>query len=451
MDRARPRRQHGRFHLEQPGANPADGGAARGDPAPRRPDLPARGPGHGQDHAGAGHGPRVGLGPGGAQPVVRPGARIQTRRRDSAVSSRCLPPANRAKGRGWRSTPRSTTARWWWSGRNGSGRCSNGTGFKWRCGGSMTHEGTYASKAKARGRKKSSETFGSWLSEAEWILAVDTATETLALALFDGQRVVAETVLAGADAPYGRAGARGRGTAAPDGREAGGDPRGGRGARAGFLHRAADRDGVRGGFRRSAQSSGYTASPPSRSSSGLSRRPRRIWWRSCAPGGGGSPGAPTGPRRGKWKAAGEPRVSTWEELAAEAPKRARVCGEIDRAGKAALAKRRDLKIAPPHRNTRRAGVLAEMTAEHWRDPETRPMMLQPIYLDSIQRKGGRAVAVSTAYPGPRSPCPPVARSGRRRGELPSPGINREKESTSILPHGRGCRTMGKTSILKANG
>src|SRR4030042_1549028 len=56
----------------------------------------------------------------------------------------------------------------------------------------MTREGTYASKAKARGRKKSSETFGSWLSEAEWILAVDTATETLSLALFDGHRVVAE-------------------------------------------------------------------------------------------------------------------------------------------------------------------------------------------------------------------------------------------------------------------
>jgi tRNA threonylcarbamoyladenosine biosynthesis protein TsaB len=89
---------------------------------------------------------------------------------------------------------------------------------------------------------------------------------------------------------------------------------------------------------------------------------------------------------GKWKAAGEPSVSTWEELAAVAPKRARICGEIDRAGKAALAKRRDLKIAPPHRNSRRAGVLAELAAEHWRDPETRPMMLQPIYLDSIRKE-----------------------------------------------------------------
>jgi tRNA threonylcarbamoyladenosine biosynthesis protein TsaB len=57
----------------------------------------------------------------------------------------------------------------------------------------MKREETYASKAKARGRKKSSEPFGSWLSEAEWILAIDTATDALALALYDGHRVVAES------------------------------------------------------------------------------------------------------------------------------------------------------------------------------------------------------------------------------------------------------------------
>ncbi len=84
----------------------------------------------------------------------------------------------------------------------------------------------------------------------------------------------------------------------------------------------------------------------------------------------------------KWKAAGEPLVLTWEELAANAPRRARVCGEIDRQGKAALAKRRDLKFAPPHRNARRAGALAEIAAERLRDPGTRPMILQPIYLNT---------------------------------------------------------------------
>ena len=85
---------------------------------------------------------------------------------------------------------------------------------------------------------------------------------------------------------------------------------------------------------------------------------------------------------GKWKASGDALVLSWDELAANAPRRARICGEIDRAGKAALAKRRDLRFAPPHRNIRRAGALAEMTAERLRDPATRPMILQPIYLNS---------------------------------------------------------------------
>jgi tRNA threonylcarbamoyladenosine biosynthesis protein TsaB len=84
----------------------------------------------------------------------------------------------------------------------------------------------------------------------------------------------------------------------------------------------------------------------------------------------------------KWKAAGDALVLTWEELAANAPRRARVCGEIDRQGKAVLAKRRDLKFAPPHRNARRAGALAEIAAERLRDPGTRPMILQPIYLNT---------------------------------------------------------------------
>jgi tRNA threonylcarbamoyladenosine biosynthesis protein TsaB len=90
----------------------------------------------------------------------------------------------------------------------------------------------------------------------------------------------------------------------------------------------------------------------------------------------------------KWKAVGEPRVSDWAELAADAPKRARICGEIDRAGREALAKRRDLKYAPPYGNVRRAAVLAELTAERLRDPETRPMMLQPIYLDAVKKTAG---------------------------------------------------------------
>jgi tRNA threonylcarbamoyladenosine biosynthesis protein TsaB len=82
---------------------------------------------------------------------------------------------------------------------------------------------------------------------------------------------------------------------------------------------------------------------------------------------------------GDWKAE-EERVSSWEELAKNAPRRACVCGEIDPAGRAALAKRRDLRLSPPSRNLRRASNLAEMAAERLRDPVTLPLILQPVYL-----------------------------------------------------------------------
>jgi tRNA threonylcarbamoyladenosine biosynthesis protein TsaB len=81
----------------------------------------------------------------------------------------------------------------------------------------------------------------------------------------------------------------------------------------------------------------------------------------------------------KWKAE-EERLSSWEELAKCAPRRACLCGEIDPDGRSALAKRRDLKLAPPSRNLRRAGCLAEIVAERLRNPMTLPMILQPVYL-----------------------------------------------------------------------
>jgi tRNA threonylcarbamoyladenosine biosynthesis protein TsaB len=248
----------------------------------------------------------------------------------------------------------------------------------------MTPEGTYASKAKARGRKKSSETFGSWLSEAEWILAVDTATETLALALFDGQRVAAETAWPAHMhhtvelAPAVEELLRRTGVAPGDIRAVG------------VAQGPGSYTALRIGM---AFAAGF-AIPHNLPVYGIPTfeilvRAQPVTEKDLVAvlraGRGRIAWCPYKAVAGKWKTAGEARVSTWEALAAEAPKRARVCGEIDPAGKAALAKRRDLKLAPPHRNARRAGVLAEMTAEHWRDPETRPMMLQPIYLDTIPK------------------------------------------------------------------
>jgi tRNA threonylcarbamoyladenosine biosynthesis protein TsaB len=248
----------------------------------------------------------------------------------------------------------------------------------------MKPEGTYASKPKARGRKKSSESFGSWLSEAEWILAVDTATETLSLALYDGNRVVAESswpaqmhhtveLAPAVEELLRRAGVK------PEEIRA-----------VGVAQGPGSYTALRIGI---AFSLGFAvphnlpvigvptfeiltrAQPVTEKELVVvlhAGRGRIAWcaYRATA---------------GKWKTSGEPHVSTWEELAAVAPRRARICGEVDRVGKSALAKRRDLKLAPPHRNMRRASVLAEIAAEHWRDPETRPMLLQPIYLDAIRK------------------------------------------------------------------
>ena len=248
----------------------------------------------------------------------------------------------------------------------------------------MKREETSGSKPKARGRKKSSETFGSWLSEAEWILAVDTATETLSVALFDGHRVAAELswpahmrhtveLAPAVEDLLRRAGvkpAEVRAVGVAQGPGSYTALRIGMAFALGFaVPRSLPVIGVPT-FEILAR-----AQPLAEKEivTVLHAGRGRIAW--CA-----FKATP-----GKWKADGEPRVSGWEELAASAPRRARICGEIDRAGKAALARRRDLKIAPPHRNMRRAGLLAEIAAEHLRNPETLPMLLRPIYLDAVRK------------------------------------------------------------------
>jgi tRNA threonylcarbamoyladenosine biosynthesis protein TsaB len=249
----------------------------------------------------------------------------------------------------------------------------------------MKREETSGSNPKARGRKKSSETFGSWLSEAEWILAVDTATETLSIALYDGFRVAAEAAwpahlhhtveLAPAvEELLRRTGVKPAEIRAVGVAQGPGSFTALRIGMAFALGFAVPNNlpviGIPT-FEILARAQPMTEKEIV---TVLHAGRGRIAW--CA----------FKAVAGKWKPDGEARVSTWDELAAGAPRRARVCGEIDRAGKAALAKRRDLKHAPPHRNLRRAGVLAEIAAEHWRDPETRPMMLQPIYLDAVRKE-----------------------------------------------------------------
>jgi tRNA threonylcarbamoyladenosine biosynthesis protein TsaB len=251
----------------------------------------------------------------------------------------------------------------------------------------MKREETYGSKARARGRKKSSEPFGSWLSEAEWILAVDTATDALALALYDGHRVVAEST-----GPAGRLHTVELAPAVDRMlRLAGIQPADIRavGVAQGPGSYTALRIGIAFALGFALPRSLPVIGVPTfeilvRAQPAVDKdlvavlRAGRNRIGCCMYRSSGD----------KWKASGEALVLTWEELAANAPRRARICGEIDRIGKATLAKRRDLKFAPPHRNTRRAGVLAEIAAERLRDPATRPMILQPIYLNSTPPGSG---------------------------------------------------------------
>jgi tRNA threonylcarbamoyladenosine biosynthesis protein TsaB len=84
-----------------------------------------------------------------------------------------------------------------------------------------------------------------------------------------------------------------------------------------------------------------------------------------------------------WRMQGEPRVFSWPQLAAQAAAKAWVCGEIDKAGFAALERRKDLRPAPAFLNMRRAGVLAELAEHRLRDREIPLPPLQPVYLNSV--------------------------------------------------------------------
>jgi hypothetical protein len=88
-------------------------------------------------------------------------------------------------------------------------------------------------------------------------------------------------------------------------------------------------------------------------------------------------------KKGVWRAEGETQVSTWEELAVRAPRGAILCGEMDRNGRAALEKRRDLEFSPPHLSVRRAGVLAECAAALLHESKEHPGMPLPIYLHTL--------------------------------------------------------------------
>ncbi len=86
-------------------------------------------------------------------------------------------------------------------------------------------------------------------------------------------------------------------------------------------------------------------------------------------------------KRTAWEAAGESRVLTWGALVEALDGPTLVCGEIDEAGQAAL---RPLKgsviLATPAHSLRRAGFLAEIGWERLRAGQTDdPLLLAPLY------------------------------------------------------------------------
>jgi tRNA threonylcarbamoyladenosine biosynthesis protein TsaB len=88
-----------------------------------------------------------------------------------------------------------------------------------------------------------------------------------------------------------------------------------------------------------------------------------------------------------WRAQGEPRVNQWQQLADQIPAGACICGEIDKAGFAILEKRKDVRIAAPHLNVRRAGVLAMMAAHRLRDDDSPLPPLHPMYINTLLAAG----------------------------------------------------------------
>lgn len=88
----------------------------------------------------------------------------------------------------------------------------------------------------------------------------------------------------------------------------------------------------------------------------------------------------------KWKASGwqsttEPDVMTWTELRDRLESPTYVCGELDEDGREALANHARAKLAPPALCVRRPGVLAEIAWHKIRSGwDVQPSQVVPVYL-----------------------------------------------------------------------
>jgi tRNA threonylcarbamoyladenosine biosynthesis protein TsaB len=88
-----------------------------------------------------------------------------------------------------------------------------------------------------------------------------------------------------------------------------------------------------------------------------------------------------------WKAKGDAENMTWSELVERIEKKTYVCGEIDDEGRKALSNLPEAIIAPPAQLLRRPSFLAELAWNVVRKGKlTDPALLKPVYLNPHDRK-----------------------------------------------------------------
>jgi tRNA threonylcarbamoyladenosine biosynthesis protein TsaB len=84
--------------------------------------------------------------------------------------------------------------------------------------------------------------------------------------------------------------------------------------------------------------------------------------------------------QGEWIADGPTRLTDWNAVAADIHEPTFICGEVDDAGRAALRQCKPLvTLASPAQSLRRASYLAEIGWERLRQPTVAASVLAPIY------------------------------------------------------------------------
>ncbi len=84
---------------------------------------------------------------------------------------------------------------------------------------------------------------------------------------------------------------------------------------------------------------------------------------------------------GRWQADGDPFIASWEDLLLRLDAPTQVAGEVDAAARAMLAPHTHIMLAGPAQSLRRAGFLAELAAERLAAGQLGdPATLAPIYV-----------------------------------------------------------------------